>query len=141
MPFEAIETQPRDSRPPMASLSYERPSRKGKERAGLPALIVSVPTTLAGLCKRDRFRFEIGTGTDAGKARVCGIAKGVPGTSAPGTMMKNALVIRFGEVKALGDDAAAKEQCRVRKIDDNTWEIDLPPWFKIEKASPKVRAA
>jgi hypothetical protein len=88
MPFEALETIARDARVPMASVSYERPWRKGKERAGLPVLIIAVPTTLAGLCKRDRFRFEIGTGTDAGKARVCGLAKGTVGTSAPGTMME-----------------------------------------------------
>jgi hypothetical protein len=140
MPFEALETIARDTRVPMASVSYARSQRKGKVRAGLPVLIIAIPTTLAGVCKRDRFRFEVGTGNDAGKARVCGLAKGTVGTSAPGTMMKNALVIRFGEVPALGEDAAAKEQVHVRKIDDNQWEIDLPPWFKVVK-QPKVRAA
>lgn len=136
MPFEILETIPRDSRQPMASVSYER---RGKKNA-LPQLIVAIPTTLAGICKRERFRFDIGTGADAGKARVSGLAKGVPGTSAPGTMMKHSLVIRFGEVPALGDDAAAKEPCAVRKIDDNTWEIDLPPWFKPAPVKAKLKA-
>jgi hypothetical protein len=137
MAFDTLETISRDSHAPMASISYDRPKR-GADK--IPRLIVSVPTVLAGLCKRDWFRFEIGTGQDAGRARVSGIAKGVPGSSAPGTMMKNALVIRFGRVPALGEDAAAKELCPVRKVDDNTWEIDLPPWFKVEKPA-KIRAA
>lgn len=40
-------------------------------------------------------------------------------------------------VSADGDDAAAGEKVNVRKIDDNTWEIDLPAWFKAE--APKAR--
>lgn len=139
MGYDILETVPRDSRLPMASVSYERPV-KSKDRRK-PVLIVALPTTLAGICKRERFRFELGTGADSGKARICGVAKGVPGPSAPGTMMKNCLVIRFGEVPALGEDAAAREKCAVRKIDDNSWEIDLPAWFKIERPVAKRVAA
>lgn len=51
-------------------------------------------------------------------------------------MMKHSLVIRFGEVPALGDDAAAKEFVAVSKIDDNTFEIDLPCWFTLPAPAP-----
>lgn len=133
MPFEILETVARDTRVAMASVSYERgKGRNGVIRDRRPRLRVSIPTVFAGLCKRDRFRIDVGTGADAGRARISGLAKGVPGASAPGTMMKNALVVRFGFVPMLGEDAAAKEFVPVRKLDDNTWEIDLPPWFKAE---------
>lgn len=137
MPFEALETIPRDKHVPMASISYERPAR-GKNKL-LPRLIVAIPTTLAGMCKPVRFVIEIGTGADAGKARVTGVPKGVAGVTSPGTMMKNSLVIRFGEVPALGTDAAAKEACRVEKVQDHIWDITLPAWFKIEPAATAVR--
>jgi hypothetical protein len=139
MPFEVLETQPGDIKVPMASISYEVPKRAGRNTP--PRLIVSIPTTIAGVCKHERFVFELGTGSDGGKARISGVAKAVPG-SAPGRMLMHAIVIRFGEVKALGEDAAAKESVPVRKISDTVWEIDLPPWFKVSSsAKPKTSKA
>ena len=140
MPFEALETIPKDRHVPMASISYERPARGNHNK--LPRLIVAIPTTLAGMCKPVRFVIEIGTGADAGKARVTGVSKEVAGVTAPGTMMKNALVIRFGEVPALGPDAATKEPCKVEKVQDHIWDITLPAWFQVEPAPPrKIKAA
>lgn len=141
MPFETLETITRENRPPQATISYERFQRKDRVARGEPRLMVFIPTTLAGLCKRDRFRFDLGTGIDAGRARISGLAKGVPGAGVAGSMMKNALRINFGFVPALGDEAAAGEKVNVRKIDDNTWEIDLPPWFKADAPKDTRKSA
>lgn len=137
MPFEPLDTVPRDSRRPMAAVSYQRSSKKS---GAMPILRVSIPTTLAGLCKRERFALDGGTGADAGRARISGLAKGAVTKGAPATFLRHALVIRFGYVPGLGEDAAAKDNVGVRKIDDNTWEIDLPSWFKIEPPAAKRKA-
>ena len=61
-----------------------------------------------------------------------------PGGVTDGLMLATS---NFGFVPSLGDDAASGEKVNVRKIDDNTWEIDLPPWFKVAKPGLKSGAS
>lgn len=55
----------------------------------------------------------------------------------PFEALETMLRINFGFVPALGDEAAASEKAAVKKIDDNTWDIELPSWFKVETKSRK----
>ena len=76
--------------------------------------------------KKDQpFTLSVGTGTDAGKARISPAVKGVVPTH-----FLHGLVFRFGYVPMLGTDAAEKEFVAVKAIGKDGFEIDLPPWFK-----------
>lgn len=135
MPFEAIEFVTKHNAPPQASISYERPERhtkKGVSTGKRPRLMISIPTTLSGVTKKEHFMLCVGTGKDAGKARITG--QNVKNTKT--TKRKdwsNATTWDFGYVPMLGMDAAAKEFVAVRKISDDEFEIDLPAWFKPEE--------
>jgi hypothetical protein len=127
MPFELLETQTKDNMPPMASLSYLRHVRKGKEmdRGKIkPRLTVTLPTKIC-ISKQKKFAIYVGTGTDRGKVRVCGLKPGVPG-GVKGTDFKSHVIIRFGHVPKLGDEIFDGIKCPIVRIDDDTYEIAVP---------------
>ena len=127
MPFEIVETETKDNMPPTALISYMRPKRKGGgeyDRSKVkPRLTVTLPTVVCGVAKSERFLFLLGSGTDAGKARIKGTKdkKGVKPSE-----FKSHLVMRFGHVPKFGDDIFDGERCAVRKINDEEYEIDVP---------------
>lgn len=130
MAFDVVETEGKLN-VPTALISYER--KKGGKTAQQhrrPMLMVTIPTTICGAAKEKTHEFCVGTGSDAGKARVR------PSKSAKAvkpTEFKNAFTWRFGYVPRLGTDAAAGDRVLVRKINDDEFEIDLPPWFALSK--------
>jgi hypothetical protein len=132
MPFQPVEVVNKHNRPPQASISYERRERqtkKGITKAKLPTLLIAIPTTLSGQSKKEFWMLQLGTGDDAGKARIVGVAKGGKHASKARDSL-HAMTVDFGYVPMLGEDAAAKEYTAIRKISDDEFEIDLPIWFK-----------
>lgn len=129
MPFETLETVTKENRPLMACISY---CRHGKKKIGKPRLTIVLPSVIAGLSKKKRFVFQVGTGADAGMGQIaaCGDKdkRGVEPTN-----LKHSLRFSFGYVPAFGDDAAAAEHVPVRKVDDDHFLITLPPWCKVSK--------
>jgi hypothetical protein len=135
MPFEPVEVVNKHNRPPQASISYERAerkTRKGLTKSKTPHLMISIPTTISGVSKKKFFMLQLGTGEDAGKARISGRAAATKHTVERRDLM-HATTFDFGFVPMLGDDAAAKEFVGVRKISDDEFEIDLPKWFSAER--------
>ena len=132
MPFETLETETKHNRPIMAAISYMRTVRKGQQKkGGKPRLLISIPTALSAISKKKFFVLQLGKGADKGRARIVG--QNVKNKfSVEPTCMKHTQVFNFGFVPMLGDDAAAQEHIAVRKISDDEFEIDLPPWFKTE---------
>lgn len=132
MPFQPVEVVNKYNKPPQASISYERRERqtkKGVSKAKRPTLLVAIPTALCGTSKKEHWMLQVGTGEDAGKARIVGVAKGGKHVSKSRDTM-HSMNIDFGYVPLLGEDAAAKDYCAVRKISEDEYEIDLPAWFK-----------
>lgn len=126
MPFELLETQTKENMPPMASLSYLRQVRKGKEmdRGKVkPKLTVTLPTVIC-VSKCKKFSIFVGTGTDRGKVRICGLKPGTAG-GIKATDFKNHLIIRFGFVPRFGDEIFDGMKCPVARIDDDTYEIKV----------------
>lgn len=142
MPFEDLITVAAAPKDALASISYRR-AEIGKKLNPHPKLIVGIPAKYcphnkSSTPKKDAqvgkltpglWSFMVGTGTDAGKARIMPSATGVHGR-----MLKaGAMAFRFGYVPMLGKDAAEKEFVEVRAVMSDKgqgFEIDLPPWFK-----------
>jgi hypothetical protein len=132
MPFETLETQTKHNRPVLAAISYMRPARKGETKKGVrPQLLISIPTALSAISKKKFFVLQIGKGSDKGKARITGQSAKSKATIEP-KCMKYTQIFNFGFVPMLGEDIAGLEHIAVRKISDDEFEIDLPPWFKTE---------
>lgn len=132
MPFDPIEFVTKSNLPPQASISYLRTERKkGPAKGGKPRLLIAIPTTLSGVTKKKHFMLQFGTGKDAGKARISGQNAANKHTVERKDLL-HASTFNFGYVPMLGDGAAQKEHVPVRKISDDEFEIDLPPWFKPE---------
>ena len=126
MPFELLETQTKENMPPMASLSYLRSVRKGKEmdRAKVkPKLIVTLPTSIC-ISKCKKFAIFVGTGADRGKVRICGLKQGAVG-GVKATDFKSHIIMRFGFVPKFGDEIFDGMKCPVSRIDDDTYEIKV----------------
>ena len=137
MPFEELETEPKDLIVPTALISYMRPEKR-KAKPGQaakpynremvkPCLIITIPTTICGIGKAKSHRFLLGTGSEKGKARIKGStdAKAVEPQE-----KKHCFTWKFGYVPKLEDEIADQERVLVRKINDNEFEIDLPEWWK-----------
>lgn len=128
MPFEPLEFISKPLKDVQASISYRRNETK-HGRSKNPVLIIGIPVTAARdfKAKKDQmFGLSIGSGPDAGKARI------LP-QSAPGVLakhLKGGLVFRIGYVPMLGTDTAEKEFVPVKALTGNGFEITLPPWFK-----------
>jgi hypothetical protein len=137
MPFEELETEPKELTVPTALISYMRPARR-EAKPGKPAkpynrqmikpcLIITIPTTICGTGKAKAHIFQLGTGADKGKARISGSTK--PKAVAPKERM-HCFSWKFGFVPKLSDEIAAQERVLARKISDDVFEIDLPEWWK-----------
>ena len=137
MPFEELESIRKDNMPPMASLSYLRSVRKGKEmqRGKIkPKLIVTLPTVIC-VSKCDKFLIMMGTGADRNKMRLLGVKKGVPGKNAvKATVFKSFLVLRFGYIPKFGDEIFDGVKCAVTRVDDDTYDLILPDDFTFAAA-------
>jgi hypothetical protein len=130
MPFEVLETETKHNRPIMASISYMRPARKGEPKKGVkPQLLISIPTALSAISKKKFFVLQLGKGPDRGKARITGQNAKSKATIEP-KCMKYTQIFNFGFVPLLGDEIAGQEHIPVRKISDDEFEVDLPPWFR-----------
>ena len=127
MPFEIIETVTKDNQPPMASVSYMRHVRKGKEmdRSKIkPKLIVTLPTVIC-ISKCKKFRILIGTGADRGKIRIEGLKQGVPG-GIKATDFKGYIMLRFGHVPSFGDEIFEGVKCPIVRVDEDTYDLKIP---------------
>jgi hypothetical protein len=134
MAFEPLEVQTKHNRPVTASISYMRPTRKGEHKKGVkPQLIIALPTSIASMSKKKLFQLMIGKGQDAMKARIIGQNAKNNYTVEPRNL-KFSIIYNFGFAPMLGDDIAGQERIAVRKISDDEFEIDLPPWFKANGA-------
>lgn len=133
MPFEELETISKGNEPPQATLSYCHATEKSKRAGKKPRLSISIPTTICGTTKAEMFKLMIGSGADAGKLRLSGIAKGgaVKGGVKPS---EHAHFFRwnFGFVPKLGEDETFEGEKRpVRKVGEDIFEIDVPAsWFE-----------
>lgn len=141
MPFEDLITVtkglPKDK---VASISY-RKNVHGKKPNPHPKLIVGIP---AKFCPQNKaagpkkgkdapdatlWTFQVGTGVDAGIARIVPADVGVHARILAG----GAMAFRFGYVPILGKDGAEKEDISVRSIVTEKgagFEFTLPAWFK-----------
>lgn len=131
MAFKILEIVAPPRRAPQASISYRR-QKNGQNRAAKPRLRIGIPEAVASTCDKNvKFEFLIGSGPDAGKAR---IVKGATAGVDPIKMNHGGLVFVFGYVPMLGDDAAEVERVPVKAVKDG-FEIELPPWFKPDQAA------
>lgn len=130
MPFEQVPTVAKAPKATQCSISYMRLTHsdaKNDRPKRLPRLIIGIPRGILGNFKPNKdklYELHVGTGKDAGKARIIPGGAGV----APSTL-KYCVVFRFGFVPMLGDEIADKEFINGRAIDGG-YEIDLPAWFK-----------
>lgn len=128
MPFENIAFIAKPLKDVQASISYRKNTTKSG-RSKNPVLVIGVPKTVCAdfKAKKDEtFTLSLGSGADAGKARIAPTTQG--GVLAK--HLKGGLVFRFGYVPMLGDDSADKEFIAVKAIGKDTFELTLPAWFK-----------
>ena len=151
MPFDSVETHTKENMPPTALISYMKPkargSKNGKPAASQgdrrPSLTISIPTTICGVSKSERFELQIGTGADAGKLRIVGNGRRAPDGPEAVVMelgrekgvkpheLANCFKFNFGYVPRLGDEIFDGERRPVKKISDDIFEIAIPAsWFK-----------
>lgn len=129
MPFEEVETFTKDHHQPVARWLYESGARK---RQGKPKLTISIPTTVCGTAKAERFVMLLGTGDDQGKVRI----RGVPEKNAPPSAVKptkhlHYFKFNFGVVPRLGEKSFDGDRVPVRKIGDDEFELTVPAsWFE-----------
>lgn len=125
MAFESIVTVPGSS-PKRGSISYKRNHRKKSGRAD-PHLIVAIPKAIANgsVQPGDCYQLQLGSGDDAGKARLVKDKYGIIAH-----VLRGGVTIRFGYVPRLGHDAAEKEEIDVRPLANGEFEFDVPRWFK-----------
>lgn len=142
MPFEDLVTIANPPKDVLASISYRR-NTFGKKPNPHPKLIIGIP---AKFCPQSKstgpkkgekaptaptvmWTFQVGTGDDAGLARIVPADVGVQARALRG----GALAFRFGYVPALGKDAADKDYVPISNITTSKgpgFEIKLPDWFK-----------
>lgn len=142
MPFTAVEVEPKRTAVPTVLMSYMRSLLQGKKKiksAGAlhapgakPELRITVPTVICSISKKKQFQLEIGTGADHRKARIVGTNAANKHTVEP-KELKNCWVFRFGFVPSLGTDIWDDERVLVRKINDDTFEFDLPECWESSK--------
>ena len=138
MPFEVLETEPKELSVPTALIQYMRPMPRGKKdptkaakynRATVrPQLKITLPTTICGTGKAKAHVLLLGTGTDKGKARIKGAPDGNLKAVEP-KELAHSFTWNFGFVPKLSDEIADAERVPCRKIGDNEFEIDLPAWW------------
>jgi hypothetical protein len=137
MPFEPIDTITKANMPPTALISYMPAQGHGKnagkaKKESKPRLVVTLPTTLCGTAKAERWTLMLGNGADAGRLRIKGLPKNSPAKQGiEPTEMKNCFRWNFGFVPRLGEDHFDGERRPVRKLGDDEFEIDVPAsWFE-----------
>jgi hypothetical protein len=127
MPFEDLETVTKENEAPTATLSYLRHTRKdnpGARARVTPKLTITVPTKIF-ITTKERFRLQVGTGSDKGRMRIIGVAKGVPGAVGRGADFKNHVKLKFGFVPRLGDDAFDGMKCPFVRIEQDVYELKI----------------
>ncbi len=136
MPFDEVETFTKTNQPPAAKVTYLRgghsDTKKATERK--PSLVITVPTTICGVGKAEKFALLIGTGADAGKIVIRGMAKGTekPAHIKP-TEHQYYFKFNFGFVPRLGEDVFDGGHVPIRKIKDDEFELTVPKsWFEAE---------
>lgn len=141
MPFEHLPTITKPAKESRPSISYMR-FRTTKDPDNivkrLPKLIIGIPKGMISGFKPKKdelYEFHVGTGKDAGKAR---IVPGKNGISA--CMLKNAVAFRFGYVPMLGDEIADKEFVDGSAIEGG-FELVLPAWFKSSESVAPAKPA
>jgi hypothetical protein len=143
MPFQVLTSITTEAKAALASVSYAKPQGRGSNEARRPRLVVGVPgAAFEGLKfpAGQRFAFAMGSGKEAGRARIVMAAEGptsVKRLDGKGAKGKGGGVFRFVHVPALGQDAAAKEFVAFRVLDPKKEggaiiEIDCPAWLKVE---------
>lgn len=145
MPYEFLQTvtkPAKESRPSISYMRFRSPKDPDNMKKRLPKLFIGIPKgMLSGFKPKqgELYEFYVGTGKDAGKAR---IVPGKAGISA--CVLKHAVAFRFGYVPMLGDEIADKEFVDGVAIDGG-FELTLPAWFKpsecVAPAAPKSAAA
>lgn len=127
MPFEVVKTVSGSEKRTRASLSYK--AVKGKNGGGTaPRLTVGIPATIAdGFRPRanQRFVFLLGTGDDAGRARIAPSSNGI---GVEPRMIKGGVTFLFGVAPELGDEEVPKQFCKVTAVDGG-FEIEVPDWL------------
>ncbi|WP_316214331.1 hypothetical protein [Bradyrhizobium sp. SZCCHNR2032] len=140
MSFIEIEFIPRGNEAPQAKLSYLRPKKRdGSNKPGAkPELRITIPTAICGAAKAEHFTLKVGAGDSAGKVRVAAAAK--MGTGIKPSELKHVFVFKFGYVPQLGEDIFDDERCAVRKIDADTFELDVGKLFAAPESidTPKL---
>jgi hypothetical protein len=135
MPFAPLETVTKKLIEIRASISYmRRRMREGKNKRHpheyTPRLVIGIPKGVVTAPKKaaaQTYVFQIGSGNDAGKARLLPSDKGI----APRDL-KGGLVFRFGYVPMLGNNIADRELVEVKALAGGGFEIALPAWFKAD---------
>lgn len=134
MPFEEIETITRGNEPPSAKITYLRGAHKGSKNVEgkKPKLVITVPTTICGVSKSEKFALLIGTGSDAGKLLIRGANKnGTKNAHVEPTQHKHYFRFNFGFVPKLGDDIFDGGAVPVRRLSYEEFEITVPKsWFE-----------
>ena len=127
MPFETVKTVSGSERKIRASVSYKKISTK--KGGGLPRLVVGIPAIIADeitVRAGQRFVFQLGTGDDAGTARV---APAPNGDGIAPREVRGGLTFLFGVAPELGDDEEAKQFCKVEAVDGG-FQIEVPEWLR-----------
>lgn len=136
MPFDEEETFTKYNAEPMARWVYEIGGHSGKPKNGKkPQLHISIPTAVCGVCKAKKFALLIGTGEDAGKVIVRGVADELAKPHhIPPSEHQHFLKFNFGFVPRLGMKPFDGDRVPVRRVDDNNFELTVPAsWFEIEE--------
>lgn len=130
MPFEDLDTVTRHNQPPQATVSYcttDRSKKSGKQ----PRLTISIPTTLCCTSKAKTFKLQLGTGDQAGKLRVVGVADKAKTQGVEPSQHAHFFRWNFGFVARLGEEQFEGQKRPVKKISDDEFEIDVPAsWFE-----------
>jgi hypothetical protein len=134
MAFEILETVSKINIPPQATLSYLRAVHKNKKPKAdaKPQLRITIPTTICGISKSERFHLMIGSGDHLGRLRVVGILSGLAQGKDEGTkptQLRATFRFNFGWVPRLGDDIFDGQRFPIQRINDEIFEITMPPGF------------
>lgn len=141
MPFEVLATvtkPAKESRPSISYMRFKSTTDPDNISKRLPKLIVGIPKGMISGFKPKKdelYEFHVGTGKDAGRARI------IPGKNGiAAIVLKNCVAFRFGFVPMLGDEIADKEFIDGHAIDGG-FELALPAWFKpSERVAPAAPA-
>lgn len=131
--FEVIETITKQNKPPMAVVSYLKSQRKlkgDKRDDRKPRLLIYIPSKLM-TAQSKNFLLMMGKGVQR-KLRVVG-QNAANKNTVPCTSMKHCIRFDFGFVPYLGNEMAAGEECALTVISRESYEIDMPKWFKPER--------